>query len=314
MRNANNPLMQVRKMATAEKLLQMQNETEIRRCRVTIPSTAKLYKLPFQTEIVLKHFSLSFSKTDGTPHEILLEDLVGVTVLPKPPDSNRKRQTCRLLVNEYPSVIQKGKNNRELKSVWIDFDGEESFEENRRVAQEWKEAVLVECNRAVKKTFEFADECKGACMHAPLIPLSLPHSLFPLHPPAWSPLSLPLSRPLSPPPPPPPLRFRESLSLNSSLSYKFACMYWCQTLPNEWYREYRMPAPLSMHRLLCGMYFAAFRRGLCMGPPVHGSTLSYECICKNCKICPIFLLSLCILTHYTINIILLCIYSTMCHW
>ena len=148
-------------MATAEEPPQIQNETEIRRCRVTIPSTAKLR---FQTEIALKHFSLSFNKVDGTPHEILLEDLLGVTVLPKPPDSSRKRETCRLVVNEYPAVIRKGKNKRELKSVWIDFDGEENFEKNHRVAQEWKEAVLVECDRAVKKTFEFAEECKGACM------------------------------------------------------------------------------------------------------------------------------------------------------
>ena len=137
----------------------LQNESEVRRSPVTIPTAAKLSKQSFQTKLVLKQFSLSFSKEDGTLFEILLEDLIGVTVLPNPPDN---LHTCRLIVNEFPPVkTRKGKTVRALKSVCIDFGGEESFEENHRVAQQWKEAVLVECDRAMRKTFVTAEECRG---------------------------------------------------------------------------------------------------------------------------------------------------------
>ena len=142
-----------------------QNGQEVRRCRVTIPTATKLSKQSFQTELVLKEFSLSFSEEDGTPFKILLEDLVGVTVLPNPPDSNRNLETCRLIVNEFPPVkIQEGKSSRQIKVVIIDFDEEESFEENHRVALKWKEVMLVECDRAVRKTFVTAEECRGGIL------------------------------------------------------------------------------------------------------------------------------------------------------
>lgn len=139
-------------------------ESEVRRCQVTIPTASTLSKQPFRTELVLNQLCLSFSKNDGTPIEILLEDLVGVTVLHEPPDGSRDQRTCRLIVNAYPTVnlTRQGKNRRLMKAFLIDFDEEESFEKNHRVALEWKEAVLVECDRAVRKTFVTAEECRGA--------------------------------------------------------------------------------------------------------------------------------------------------------
>ena len=51
----------------------------VRRCKVTIPSSAKLSKDLFQAELVLNQFSLSYSKeeSEGKGQTILLEDLVG---------------------------------------------------------------------------------------------------------------------------------------------------------------------------------------------------------------------------------------------
>ena len=125
---------------------------ELRRCRVTIPSAAKLSKNPFQSDLVLKKFALSFHDQDGKAnYEILLEDLIGVTVVKKPASNNSN--SCRVILNAYPKVNSRSGQQRRLKSHLFDFDEEDHFQANLDYALEWKEAVLIECNSAVKNTF-----------------------------------------------------------------------------------------------------------------------------------------------------------------
>ena len=130
-------------------------EVAVRRCLVKIPDGPRT---SFQTELVLQHFSLSFSKRTGEVCKIYLEDLIGISVQANPPTSSDQQQTCRLVVNECPplKILKDGKIRRSVKSVSINFYAKETFEANRCVALEWKETLLSECNRAVNETFETA--------------------------------------------------------------------------------------------------------------------------------------------------------------
>ena len=141
------------------------DEAVVRRCRVTVPAPAKQLKDAFQAELVLKQFSLSYCSEEAGEkgQTFLLEDLVGITVLPGPPENSMSRQTCRVLVNEYSldnTRGPEGKRTRSLKVTRLDFDQEERFEANHDAAEEWKKAVLLESYRASIKTFETADSPK----------------------------------------------------------------------------------------------------------------------------------------------------------
>ena len=152
-------------------LLPPQEEVHVvRQGRVTISPAAKLSRSDFQANLALQEFALCFSKENGhDQHTILLEDIVGITVLPGAPDTSKKRQTCRLIVNQYSPDPGKGEGKvpkRSLKVTPIDFDEEETFEGNHRVAQEWKEAILIETNRAVRKSFETTKYSEGVMIES----------------------------------------------------------------------------------------------------------------------------------------------------
>ena len=140
------------------------DETVVRRCIVTVPEPEDrlIRKDDFQAEMVLKQFNLSCPSW-GTDRPILLEDLVGITVLPGPPEKSMSRQKCRVLVNEFSlddTRGPEGKRKRSLKVSRFDFDQEEKFEANHDAAEEWKKAVLLESYRASIKTFESADSLR----------------------------------------------------------------------------------------------------------------------------------------------------------
>ena len=142
---------------------QPSNELEIQRRTVTVPTAAKLSKAPFQAELVLKQFTLSYSGKEPSDASIVIRlvDLVGITVLPGPLDRSTNRQACRVLVNEYSldgTRGPEGNSKRSLKVTPFDFDQEEDFEANHGAAEEWKKAVLLETHRATRKTFETTDD------------------------------------------------------------------------------------------------------------------------------------------------------------
>ena len=128
----------------------------IRRCQVTV-SKGSLRK-----DLVLKEYELCIcDNKEGETRRILLEDLIGVSVLPEP--LNKNESSCHLILNEYSpaktlsdSCEKRTGSDRSLTRIGIDFDSEESFDDNHRVALEWKDAVLSECNKAVNKIFESA--------------------------------------------------------------------------------------------------------------------------------------------------------------
>ena len=142
---------------------QPSNELEIQRRTVTVPTAAKLSKAPFQAELVLKQFTLSYSGKEPSDAAIVLHlvDLVGITVLPEPLDRSTNRQACRVLINEYSLDGTRGPEGnfkRSLNVTPFDFDQDEDFEANHGVAEEWKRAVLLESYRATRKTFETTDD------------------------------------------------------------------------------------------------------------------------------------------------------------
>ena len=145
----------VKSLLMASSTVVLNEGGELRRCRVTIPLAAKLSKSSFESDLVLKNFALSFHSQDGTAnYEILLEDLIGVTVLDKPTGSNK--QSCRVIVNVYSRVSPRSAGqlqHRSSKAHPFDFGEKDSFQANLDVALEWKEAVLIECKSAVKNTF-----------------------------------------------------------------------------------------------------------------------------------------------------------------
>lgn len=151
------------------------NDTELRRCRVTIPAAAKLSKQPFASDLILRHFSLAFDKHDGTSKSILLEDLIGVTVSEEPVPTS---QACRIIVNAFPKDRKK---RRSLQAHLFDFTEENAFEENLRVAREWKEAVMIESNRAVRKTFDIPENIGDYIFFFYLQPFRLFQALLFMH-------------------------------------------------------------------------------------------------------------------------------------
>ena len=96
---------------------------------------------------------------------ILLEDLIGIQVIPKPPPNNPN--TCEFDINYYPKVFCRGggeKMMRKLISVTVQFDAEATFKGNLFQAVDWKKAINLQAQRAVRKIFHYADVNGLQCM------------------------------------------------------------------------------------------------------------------------------------------------------
>ena len=95
---------------------------------------------------------------------VLLEDLIGVQVLPKPPPNNPN--ACEFDINYYPKVFRRGgeKTVRKLISVTVQFDSEPVFKDNLFQAVDWKKAINIQTQRTLKKTFHNADVNALQCM------------------------------------------------------------------------------------------------------------------------------------------------------
>ena len=95
---------------------------------------------------------------------MLLEDLIGVQVIPKPPTNNPN--ACEFDINYYPKVARRSgqKMTRKLASATVQFDSESVFKDNLLQAVDWKKAVNIQTKRALRKIFFDADvnslQCK----------------------------------------------------------------------------------------------------------------------------------------------------------
>ena len=88
---------------------------------------------------------------------VLLEDLIGVQVIPKPLPNNPN--ACEFDINYYPKLGRRGgqKMSRKLMSATVQFDSESVFKDNLLQAVDWKKAVNMQTKRALRKIFFDAD-------------------------------------------------------------------------------------------------------------------------------------------------------------
>lgn len=120
-----------------------QESTSLRRCLVTIPPK-------LEAELTLSDTSLRFCTSQNTTRSILLEDLIGIVLLPQ---LTNEDQVCRMVINDYPLVS----GHRSIRQSFINFCQEETYSGNHSVAQDWKEAALNECEKAMRKIFAFPE-------------------------------------------------------------------------------------------------------------------------------------------------------------
>ena len=83
--------------------------------------------------------------------EILLEDLIGVQI-----GSAINEKACELVIHYFPLVTKKWakKRVRRLVETTIQFDEEESYDDNATVAGKWKTMIMTQAVRATKLIFE----------------------------------------------------------------------------------------------------------------------------------------------------------------
>ena len=95
--------------------------------------------------------------------EVLLEDLIGVVVLSKPPSNNLN--ASEMQIHYYPVLYSRSgsRQGRKRLVLSVQFDSEASLEDNIKVAEEWKLAILLESQRAIRREFCYADEQSLSC-------------------------------------------------------------------------------------------------------------------------------------------------------
>lgn len=155
-------------MATAVVGSSVDAKEVLRQCRVAAPSSSRR-KAPTEIDLTLDEYSICWTqnnKNKKISHEILLEDLIGVSV-PEQASSNTREKSCSLTITHYPLITKRGGAKRCLETKSFEFCANKTFEDNRTQALEWKKAILDECERAVRKKFAFAEEHKGerSCQH-----------------------------------------------------------------------------------------------------------------------------------------------------
>ena len=95
---------------------------------------------------------------------MLLEDLIGVQIPHQPPHNNPN--ACEFDINYYPKITSRGgeKKTRKLMTAMLQFDSEPVFKENLLQAVDWKKAINLQTQRALKKIFCNADVHSLQCM------------------------------------------------------------------------------------------------------------------------------------------------------
>ena len=146
----------------------------IKRASVVVLQKPKIgAAVSLRTELVLRETELSY---DGGKKSVLLEDFIGVNILPKPPSN---RITCEIDIHHYP-VVQRAQGMdkpsvRKMAVVTVCFDGGATFKENVVTAVDWKSAIKKQVDVAMRLAFDFADVnglpcefhvvCACLCLH-----------------------------------------------------------------------------------------------------------------------------------------------------
>jgi len=84
----------------------------------------------------------------------MLEDLINVRVSPTPCSSDRG--ACQMVIHAFPLLTRNitKKKIRKMADISLLFDKEEKFEDNFKVASEWKERILRQADAAALEIFE----------------------------------------------------------------------------------------------------------------------------------------------------------------
>ena len=116
-----------------------------------------MYVTSVLVAIYVHLISIDIDSTHLQVCTVLLEDLIGVEVIPKPPPNNSN--ACEFDINYYPKLSRRSgeKVIRKLISATLQFDGEPVFKDNLFQAVDWKKAVNLQTQLALRKTFHTAD-------------------------------------------------------------------------------------------------------------------------------------------------------------
>ena len=133
-------------------------EIVVRRGRVSVALRGKITRTTplVESDLVLRETKLVYEvgqagKRQET-REILLEDLIGVHVIQKPPANNSL--ACLVEIHSYPL----NKKSRRFAIAEVQFDSAPTFRDNLYTAVDWKKAINWQCHLAVRKEFCSADE------------------------------------------------------------------------------------------------------------------------------------------------------------
>ena len=131
-------------------------EVEIRRFKVSVPVEIKFFQSDptfAKADLILSEVQLSYELNGDKGKELLLEDLIGTVVSPKPPANNPL--ACQVMFNYYPKVkaVFSSKLNRKFSSMFVQFDSANTFRDNLYTAKEWEKAISHQRQRALRKAF-----------------------------------------------------------------------------------------------------------------------------------------------------------------
>ena len=78
-------------------------------------------------------------------------------MIPKAPSNNPN--ACEFDINYYPKVVRRRgeKTSRKLVLATVQFDTEAVFKDNLVQAVEWKKAINLQSQKAVRKIFQYSD-------------------------------------------------------------------------------------------------------------------------------------------------------------
>lgn len=133
-------------------------EIVVRRGRVSVALRGKITRTTplVESDLVLTETKLVYEVGQAgkrqEKREILLEDLIGVHVIQKPPANNSL--ACLVEIHSYPL----SKKSRRFAIAEVQFYSAPTFRDNLYMAVDWKKAINWQCHLAVRKEFCSADE------------------------------------------------------------------------------------------------------------------------------------------------------------
>jgi len=145
-------------------------EVEVSRGKVSIPLQSKITRTTpvLQTDLVLTEtkvlYEMGQAEKKQETRQILLEDLIGVTVIQRPPANNSL--ACQVEIHSYPFIKTRlsRKVSRTFAVTEVQFDSAPTFRDNLYLALDWKKTINRQCELAMRREFCFADTgSSGLC-------------------------------------------------------------------------------------------------------------------------------------------------------